>query len=130
MEPVDQNEAPDYYRVIKEPMGRYCKVSSICRSCHLTLNIRLFADLRKIESKIESRSYQMLSEFIGDMTKIFDNCRFYNPKESPFFRCAESLESFFVAKIKFFRENLVDKKEDGGTDAGDGAMTATATTIG
>uniref|UniRef100_A0A182FGM5 Bromodomain-containing protein n=2 Tax=Anopheles albimanus TaxID=7167 RepID=A0A182FGM5_ANOAL len=107
MEPVDQNEAPDYYRVIKEPM-----------------------DLRKIESKIESRSYQMLSEFIGDMTKIFDNCRFYNPKESPFFRCAESLESFFVAKIKFFRENLVDKKEDGGTDAGDGAMTATATTIG
>uniref|UniRef100_A0A2M4A664 Putative bromodomain-containing protein n=1 Tax=Anopheles triannulatus TaxID=58253 RepID=A0A2M4A664_9DIPT len=117
MEPVDQNEAPDYYRVIKEPM-----------------------DLRKIESKIESRSYQMLSEFIGDMTKIFDNCRFYNPKESPFFRCAESLESFFVAKIKFFRENLVDKKEEGdnvgegatqlGADVGDGAMTATATTVG
>uniref|UniRef100_A0A2M4BEU5 Putative bromodomain-containing protein n=2 Tax=Anopheles marajoara TaxID=58244 RepID=A0A2M4BEU5_9DIPT len=105
LEPVDQNEAPDYYRVIKEPM-----------------------DLRKIESKIETRSYQMLSEFIGDMTKIFDNCRFYNPKESSFFRCAESLESFFVAKIKFFRENLVDKKEEGAD--GDGAMTATATTIG
>lgn len=43
------------------------------------------------------------------MTKIFDNCRYYNPKESPFYRCAESLEAHFVQKIKFFRENLVDK---------------------
>ncbi|XP_052861853.1 nucleosome-remodeling factor subunit NURF301 [Anopheles cruzii] len=89
MEPVDPNEAPDYYHVIKEPM-----------------------DLQKIEQKIDNKVYQMLSEFIGDMTKIFDNCRFYNPKESPFFRCAESLESFFVQKIKFFRENLVDKTEE------------------
>jgi len=23
MEPVDPNEAPDYYKVIKEPMGKY-----------------------------------------------------------------------------------------------------------
>jgi hypothetical protein len=23
MEPVDPNEAPDYYKVIKEPMGTY-----------------------------------------------------------------------------------------------------------
>ncbi|XP_055631397.1 nucleosome-remodeling factor subunit NURF301 isoform X2 [Toxorhynchites rutilus septentrionalis] len=87
MEPVDPDEAPDYYRVIKEPM-----------------------DLQKVESKVNSQTYNTLSEFIGDMTKIFDNCRYYNPKESQFYRCAESLESFFVQKIKFFRENLVDKK--------------------
>ncbi|XP_058836423.1 nucleosome-remodeling factor subunit NURF301 [Topomyia yanbarensis] len=87
MEPVDPDEAPDYYRVIKEPM-----------------------DLQKVESKVDNQSYNTLSEFIGDMTKIFDNCRYYNPKESQFYRCAESLESFFVQKIKFFRENLVDKK--------------------
>lgn len=86
MEPVDPDEAPDYYRVIKEPM-----------------------DLQKVESKVDNRTYSTLSEFIGDMTKIFDNCRYYNPKESQFYRCAESLESFFVQKIKFFRENLVDK---------------------
>lgn len=24
MEPVDPTEAPDYYKVIKEPMGTYC----------------------------------------------------------------------------------------------------------
>uniref|UniRef100_A0A182XP82 Bromodomain-containing protein n=1 Tax=Anopheles quadriannulatus TaxID=34691 RepID=A0A182XP82_ANOQN len=89
MEPVDPNEAPDYYRVIKEPM-----------------------DLQKIEGKIDNKVYQTLSEFIGDMTKIFDNCRYYNPKESPFFRCAESLESFFVQKIKHFREHLIDRNDD------------------
>ncbi|XP_050072820.1 uncharacterized protein LOC126560913 [Anopheles maculipalpis] len=89
MEPVDPNEAPDYYRVIKEPM-----------------------DLQKIETKIDSKIYQTLSEFIGDMTKIFDNCRYYNPKESPFYRCAESLESFFVQKIKHFREHLVDRIDE------------------
>ncbi|KAF3427886.1 hypothetical protein E2986_08829 [Frieseomelitta varia] len=77
MEPVDPNEAPDYYKVIKEPM-----------------------DLQTIELRINDRSYKKLSEFIGDMTKIFDNCRYYNPKESPFFKCAESLETYFVHKIK------------------------------
>ncbi|XP_076266161.1 nucleosome-remodeling factor subunit NURF301-like [Rhynchophorus ferrugineus] len=74
MEPVDPTEAPDYYKVIKEPM-----------------------DLQMIDRKITDQKYRKLSEFIGDMTKIFDNCRYYNPKESPFFKCAESLETFFKA---------------------------------
>uniref|UniRef100_A0A182WJX8 Bromodomain-containing protein n=1 Tax=Anopheles minimus TaxID=112268 RepID=A0A182WJX8_9DIPT len=102
MEPVDPNEAPDYYRVIKEPM-----------------------DLQKIETKIDNKIYQTLSEFIGDMTKIFDNCRYYNPKESPFFRCAESLESFFVQKIKYFREHLVDRNDE--ESVGAGTLPATTT---
>lgn len=70
----------------------------------------LFADLQKIETKINNKSYNKLSEFIADMTKIFDNCRFYNPKESPFYRCAESLEGFFLQKIKTLRESLVEIK--------------------
>ncbi|XP_059615017.1 nucleosome-remodeling factor subunit NURF301 isoform X2 [Phlebotomus argentipes] len=86
MEPVDPQEAPDYYKVIKDPM-----------------------DLVKVEERIDTKWYTTLSQFIADMTKIFDNCRYYNPKESPFYKCAESLEAFFVQKIKFFRENLVDK---------------------
>ncbi|XP_043274049.1 nucleosome-remodeling factor subunit NURF301 isoform X2 [Venturia canescens] len=87
MEPVDPNEAPDYYKVIKEPM-----------------------DLQTIELRITDRSYKKLSEFIGDMTKIFDNCRYYNPKESPFFKCAESLETYFVHKIKSLREKFSEGK--------------------
>ncbi|XP_064211217.1 nucleosome-remodeling factor subunit NURF301 isoform X2 [Tribolium castaneum] len=85
MEPVDPTEAPDYYKVIKEPM-----------------------DLQKIENKINDQSYTKLSEFIGDMTKIFDNCRYYNPKESPFFKCAESLEAYFVNKIKCLRDKFME----------------------
>ncbi|KAI4472469.1 hypothetical protein M0802_016793, partial [Mischocyttarus mexicanus] len=88
MEPVDPNEAPDYYKVIKEPM-----------------------DLQTIELRINDRSYKKLSEFIGDMTKIFDNCRYYNPKESPFFKCAESLETYFVHKIKSLREKFSEECE-------------------
>ncbi|KAH8408542.1 hypothetical protein KR215_007131 [Drosophila sulfurigaster] len=86
MEPVDPDEAPDYYKVIKEPM-----------------------DLKKMEMKLESNTYTKLAEFIGDMTKIFDNCRYYNPKESSFYKCAEALESFFVQKIKSFREHVFNQ---------------------
>lgn len=70
----------------------------------------MFADLQTIELRINDRSYKKLSEFIGDMTKIFDNCRYYNPKESPFFKCAESLETYFVHKIKSLREKFSEGK--------------------
>ncbi|XP_049867331.1 nucleosome-remodeling factor subunit NURF301 [Pectinophora gossypiella] len=85
MEPVDPREAPTYYKVIKEPM-----------------------DLQTVERKVNEQSYSTLSEFIGDMTKIFDNCRYFNPKDSEFYRCAEGLEAFFAQKIKYFREKLFE----------------------
>ncbi|XP_037302475.1 nucleosome-remodeling factor subunit NURF301-like [Manduca sexta] len=71
MEPVDPREAPTYYKVIKEPM-----------------------DLQTVERKVNEQIYSTLSEFIGDMTKIFDNCRYFNPKDSEFYRCADGLEAF------------------------------------
>ncbi|XP_035209006.1 nucleosome-remodeling factor subunit NURF301-like [Stegodyphus dumicola] len=83
MKPVDPLEAPDYYKVIKEPM-----------------------DLKTVEQRLNSHTYKRLADFIGDMTKIFDNCRYYNPRSSPFYNCAEMLESFFVQKIKLFRESI------------------------
>lgn len=107
MEPVDHNEAPDYYILIKDPMGKLSH--SPLKYLYSFPHFNLLSDLQKIESKINSRAYEKLSEFIADMTKIFDNCRFYNPKESPFYRCAESLEGYFVQKLKSFRETLVEK---------------------
>ncbi|XP_045520009.1 nucleosome-remodeling factor subunit NURF301 isoform X1 [Pieris brassicae] len=85
MEPVDPREAPTYYKIIKEPM-----------------------DLQTVEKKVNDQTYSTLSEFIGDMTKIFDNCRYFNPKDSEFYRCAEGLEAFFAQKIKYFREKLFE----------------------
>uniref|UniRef100_A0A673YMB6 Bromodomain PHD finger transcription factor n=1 Tax=Salmo trutta TaxID=8032 RepID=A0A673YMB6_SALTR len=80
LEPVDPNDAPDYYGVIKEPM-----------------------DLSTMEDRLQKRYYNKLTEFVADMTKVFDNCRYYNPNDSPFFQCAEVLESFFVHKLKGFK---------------------------
>ncbi|XP_075418207.1 nucleosome-remodeling factor subunit BPTF isoform X3 [Tenrec ecaudatus] len=80
LEPVDPNDAPDYYGVIKEPM-----------------------DLATMEERVQRRYYERLTEFVADMTKIFDNCRYYNPNDSPFYQCAEVLESFFVQKLKGFK---------------------------
>ncbi|KAE8300728.1 Nucleosome-remodeling factor subunit BPTF [Larimichthys crocea] len=80
LEPVDTNDAPDYYRVIKEPM-----------------------DLSTMEERLQKREYVKLTEFVADMTKIFDNCRYYNPSDSPFYQCAEVLETFFVQKLKGFK---------------------------
>uniref|UniRef100_A0A8D3DCT4 Bromodomain PHD finger transcription factor n=1 Tax=Scophthalmus maximus TaxID=52904 RepID=A0A8D3DCT4_SCOMX len=80
LEPVDTNDAPDYYRVIKEPM-----------------------DLSTMEERLQKREYVKLTEFVADMTKIFDNCRYYNPSDSPFYQCAEVLENFFVQKLKGFK---------------------------
>lgn len=103
MEPVDPTEAPDYYKVIKEPMGMLFDWFFL-----MNPNISFVVDLQKIENKINDQSYTKLSEFIGDMTKIFDNCRYYNPKESPFFKCAESLEAYFVNKIKCLRDKFME----------------------
>ncbi|XP_077589921.1 nucleosome-remodeling factor subunit BPTF [Stigmatopora nigra] len=80
LEPVDAHDAPDYYRVIKEPM-----------------------DFSTMESRLQKRHYRKLTEFVADVTKIFDNCRYYNPNDTPFFQCAEVLEGFFVQKLKCFK---------------------------
>lgn len=81
----------------------------------LLFPIRIFvlflSDLQMIEGKINDQVYTKLSEFIGDMTKIFDNCRYYNPKESPFYKCAESLEAYFVNKIKCLRDKLFENNK-------------------
>lgn len=84
---------------------------SDCEGIVVTLKLTkiFFADLNKVESRIDTKWYTTLSQFIRDMTLIFDNCRYYNPKESQFYRCAETLEAFFLQKIKQFRDNVVEK---------------------
>ncbi|KAI5613581.1 nucleosome-remodeling factor subunit BPTF isoform X6, partial [Silurus asotus] len=84
LEPVDPEDAPDYYRVIKEPM-----------------------DLSTMEERLLKHHYSKLTEYVADMTRIFDNCRYYNPSDSPFYQCAEVLETFFVQKLKAFKASSV-----------------------
>lgn len=66
------------------------------------------SDLSTMEEKLQRREYVKLTEFVADMTKIFDNCRYYNPSDSPFYQCAEVLENFFVQKLKCFKASRWD----------------------
>lgn len=83
LEPVDPNEVPDYYTVIKDPM-----------------------DLTTVERRLQNRHYVKLIEFIKDVTKIFDNCRLYNTAETPFYQCAEVLDTFFVQRLKSLKDRI------------------------
>ncbi|XP_074602431.1 nucleosome-remodeling factor subunit NURF301-like [Brevipalpus obovatus] len=84
LKPVDAIAVPDYYQIIKKPM-----------------------DLSNMERKLEASSYLSLAQFIGDITLICDNCRYYNQKPSSFITCANLFESFFLQKIKTFRQQMI-----------------------
>jgi nucleosome-remodeling factor subunit BPTF len=71
------------------------------------INLTFSSDLKQIESKIANHEYVCLADFIKDMTKIFDNCRYYNHRDSTFCKCAEDLEAYFIQKLNFFRDDLV-----------------------
>ncbi|XP_046856305.1 nucleosome-remodeling factor subunit BPTF-like isoform X2 [Xenia sp. Carnegie-2017] len=80
LEPVTKEEAPDYFEIVKEPM-----------------------DLSKVQANMQARAYKRLVGFVADVSKIFNNCRLYNPKDSAFYRCAEVVERFFVQKLNAFK---------------------------
>ncbi|KAJ2898922.1 histone acetyltransferase [Coemansia aciculifera] len=75
--PVDPQEVPDYYVVVKEPM-----------------------DLMTLESNVDENKYLTLEAFIDDTRKIFLNCKNYNGEGTRYWRCATSLEKFFDDKVR------------------------------
>lgn len=74
---VNRDEVPDYYEVIKEPM-----------------------DLSTMEQRLEADSYKTMEEFVYDARLVFNNCRAYNNETTTYFKNANKLEKFMVAKIK------------------------------
>ncbi|XP_045453626.1 histone acetyltransferase KAT2A [Melitaea cinxia] len=77
LKPVDKTEVPDYYDHIKYPM-----------------------DLRTIGERLKARYYSSRRLFIADMARIFSNCRLYNSPDTDYYRCANTLEKYFQAKMK------------------------------
>lgn len=62
-----------------------------------------FPDLTIVEAKLNTRAYHKLNDFVKDVTKIFDNCRLYNPVDTAYFQCAEVVETYFAQRIKALR---------------------------
>ncbi|KAK2570133.1 Histone acetyltransferase KAT2A [Acropora cervicornis] len=79
--PVEISEAPDYYDHIKYPM-----------------------DLRTMTERLKSGYFSSKKLFIADMMRIFTNCRTYNAPDTEYYKCANTVERFFLSKIKELRK--------------------------
>ncbi|KAG4305193.1 hypothetical protein PORY_001363 [Pneumocystis oryctolagi] len=77
VQPVNKDEVPDYYDVIKEPM-----------------------DLSTMEFKLENDQYDSVESFLYDAKLIFNNCRSYNNETTTYYKNATKLEKFLISKIK------------------------------
>jgi len=67
-------------------------------------------DLQTIERKVNFGQYRSLAEFIGDITRILENCRYFNPQGTGVAKSAENLEQFLVQKIGGLREKVSGTK--------------------
>ena len=76
-QPVNRDEVPDYYEVIKEPM-----------------------DLSTMEERLSNDLYPRPEDFIKDSKLVFDNCRRYNNESTPYAKSANKLEKFMWQQIK------------------------------
>lgn len=80
-QPVNRDEVPDYYEVIKEPM-----------------------DLSTMEERLSNDMYPTPAEFIRDAMLIFDNCRAYNNETTSYAKNANKLQKFMYSQIKAIPE--------------------------
>ena len=101
MEPVDQRENPKYYEIVKEPMGE-----SLYSGKDHVLTFFQLADLSIIESRVNRSEYSCLAEFLGDMTRILENCRYFNPAGTRVAAAAEGLEQWLARQIPGVRDKV------------------------
>jgi len=80
LQPVNGEEVPDYYEVIKDPM-----------------------DFSTMEHKLETNQYPNMEVFMDDVQLVFDNCRIYNPDGSIYARNATKMEKFVREQLASYR---------------------------
>lgn len=117
LEAVDAHKVPDYYQVVTEPMGEchMCYILSMYVLCLFHSNfcyifLHNVADLATLSKKLKSNKYTTIGDFAKDATKIFNNARYYNAKDTPIFVCAEKLEKYFVHQLKDIKVQTDSKK--------------------
>ena len=86
--PVNRDEVPDYYNVIKSPM-----------------------DLSTMEEKLENDGYSTPKDMIDDLKLVVNNCRQYNDATTVYNKCAVRLEKYMLSLIKDIPEwhDLLDE---------------------
>jgi histone acetyltransferase len=76
-DPVNPEDVPDYYDIIKEPM-----------------------DLHTIGQRLHAGFYRSRDIFVADVRLIFDNCRLYNREDTEYYACASALEEYFKQQMR------------------------------
>lgn len=64
------------------------------------MNILQLVDLETMNKRLKNSYYVSKKLFIADMTRMMGNCRLYNEPETEYYKCANTLEKFFIAKCK------------------------------
>lgn len=110
MEPVKKSDAPDYYEIIRFPIGARAtlwKLPNILDGFSFLFTwifiISMFlvpADLKTMTERLKNRYYVTKKLFIADLQRIISNCREYNPPDSEYCKSANTLEKFFYFKLK------------------------------
>ncbi len=77
LNPVNEDEVPDYYTVITSPM-----------------------DLSTTQERLRADHYAAPKDLIADMKLIFGNCKKYNDPTTVYTKCAVGLEKFMWSLIK------------------------------
>lgn len=75
--PVDPDEVPSYYGIIKVPM-----------------------DLSTIKQKLIENLYTSKEQFADDFKLMCDNCRLFNDVNTQYYKCAEIIEKFALARFE------------------------------
>lgn len=109
MEPVKKSEAPDYYEIIRFPIGQSATLFPLdsigfVPAYVLTVSSIVFSfaptDLKTMTERLKNRYYVTKKLFIADLQRIITNCREYNLPDSEYCKCANTLEKFFYFKLK------------------------------
>lgn len=53
-----------------------------------------------MSERLKSDYYGTKKLFYSDMTRIFTNCRTYNGPDTEYYKCANTVERFFLNKMK------------------------------
>jgi len=77
LQPVNRDEVPDYYDVIKHPM-----------------------DLSLVEHKLHRNQYNTLEEFVSDANLVFSNCIQYNPQGTIYAKNAVTMQKFLESVVE------------------------------
>ncbi|EPR78616.1 Bromodomain protein [Spraguea lophii 42_110] len=83
LEPVNAQEVPDYYTVIKVPM-----------------------DLKTMSNKLINKEYNDINTFETDMLLIFKNCNTYNAPSTQFCKCAKHLLEKYTSIIEKVKRKI------------------------